>query len=75
MIKEHELVALTKQFPEHRLEVDDIGTVVHCYEGGRAFEVEFMLGGGETIVVLTLESEEVRALRSRDVLHARRLAA
>ncbi len=75
MIQEHELVALTRQFPEYHLEIDDIGTVVHCYEGGSAFEVEFMLGGGETIVVLTLEAEEVRALRSRDVLHARRVAA
>jgi hypothetical protein len=75
MIKEHELVALTKQFPEYHLEIDDMGTVVHCYEEGRAFEVEFMLGGGETTLVLTLEPEEVRALRSRDILHARRLAA
>ena len=39
----HELdrVALTAPVPEARLEAGDVGTIVHAYADGRAFEIEF----------------------------------
>ena len=42
MIKEHERVVLTTPVPADGLEVGDVGTVVHIYDDGRAYEVEFI---------------------------------
>ena len=75
MIQEHCLVALTRNFTEHHLEQGDIGTVVHCYADGGAFEVEFMRDGGETALVVTVELHEIRGVCSDDVLYARGIAA
>ena len=41
MIREHDRVVLTAPVPQERLEIDDVGTVVHVYPDGQAFEVEF----------------------------------
>ncbi|MFO7665030.1 MAG: DUF4926 domain-containing protein [Desulfobacterales bacterium] len=54
MINEFETVVLNKEFPEYGLRRGDIGTAVHCYKGGKAFEVEFVSGKGGTIAVITL---------------------
>jgi Domain of unknown function (DUF4926) len=74
-MKEHDLVVLTHDNPEHGLEAGDVGTVVHCYGDGDAFEVEFMSAAARTIAVLTLERKELRELEEGDILHARRLPA
>ena len=50
---ELDLVALERDMPEHGLRKGDVGTVVHRYADGRAFEVEMMTGDGTTIAVLT----------------------
>ncbi len=42
MIKEHERVVLKKGIPEQGLKTGDVGTVVHIYKKGEAFEVEFL---------------------------------
>ena len=41
MIREHERVVLTAHLPGKDLEVGDVGTVVHIYKDGEAFELEF----------------------------------
>ena len=75
MIREHDSVALTRDLPAEGLVKGDVGTVVHVYEGGAAYEVEFMNYEGETIAVTTLEAEAVRAVGMRDVPHVREVTA
>ena len=74
MIAELALVALTRDLPEHDLQAGDVGTVVHCYQGGGAFEVEFASASGRTIAVLTLDRAALRPLGGGDILHVRELA-
>ena len=75
MIKELDLVVLTTAIPEERLEAGDVGTVVHAYQDGQAFEVEFMTLDGTTAAVVTVESSQVRPVSHRDITHAREMAA
>jgi hypothetical protein len=75
MINELDLVVLRRDLSAYGLEEGDVGTVVHCYGDGKAVEVEFITGEGETIAVETLEVEEVRPMQRREILHARELAA
>ena len=75
MIKEHERVVLTVAVPEERLEPGDVGTVVHIYRDGQAYEVEFIALDGHTAVVATLEASQVRPVSSREITHARELRA
>ena len=42
MIKEHEDIVLTVDLPSAGLMAGDVGVVVHIYEGGKAYEVEFI---------------------------------
>jgi len=72
-MREHELVVLTSGVPEHGLEPGDIGTVVHCYGGSGAFEVEFMSADARTVAVLTLDRGSIRELEKGEILRARRL--
>jgi|PlaIllAssembly_1097288.scaffolds.fasta_scaffold1811619_1 hypothetical protein len=73
MFSELETVVLTRDIAEHGLKSGDIGAVVHSYQGGTAFEVEFVTGGGGTIAVLTLKEDDLRPVGAREVLHAREL--
>ena len=75
MIKEHERVVLTRPVPTQALEAGDVGTVVHVYRDGRAYEVEFVTLEGKTAAVVTLEADHVRPVGKRDITHARQLAA
>jgi hypothetical protein len=75
VIRESDLVALTDDLHEHGLERGDVGTVVHRYEGGPAYEVEFVAATGETIAVLTLGGDAIRPLAGRELLHVRPLPA
>ncbi len=75
MIKDLDTVALKRDFPEHHLAHGDLGTVVHVYEGGKAFEVEFVTLAGETVAVLTLDSEQIRPIRAGEIANARQVAA
>jgi hypothetical protein len=72
---EHSLVVLTRTIAEHGLEAGDIGTVVHRYRDGRAFEVEFAGAGARSVAVLTLEPTDVRGMEPGEILHARRRSA
>lgn len=75
MMKELERVVLTKAVPAEGLESDDVGTVVHAYRDGEAFEVEFTTLDGETAAVVTVEASDVRPVGRREITHARELSA
>ena len=75
MIGELDTVVLEHDIKEHRLAKGDIGAVVHCYEKGHAFEVEFVTAGGETVALLTLSSSDVRSMYPKEILHVRELTA
>lgn len=75
MIAEHERVVLTKSVPAEGLESGDVGTVVHVYKDGLAYEVEFTTLDGKTAAVATLEATQVRPVGTREITHARQLAA
>ena len=75
MIKEHERVVLTAPVPAEGLETGDVGTVVHIYKDGLAYEVEFITLAGNTAAVVTLEAAQVRPVGKREITHARELAA
>ena len=75
MIKEHDRVVLKKSVPEQGLKAGDIGTVIHVYNKGAAFEVEFLTIHGETVAVATLEASQVRPVQKREITHARLLRA
>ncbi len=75
MIKEHERVVLKKGIPDQGLKTGDVGTVVHIYTKGEAFEVEFLTLHGETVAIATLNASQVRPVLKREITHARLLRA
>jgi hypothetical protein len=75
MIAEHERVVLTANVPAEGLESGDVGTVVHVYKDGLAYEVEFTTLDGKTAAVTTLEATQVRPVGNGEITHARQLAA
>lgn len=75
MLHELDLVVLTRDVAAHQLRQGDVGTIVHRYERGPAFEVEFVTAAGSTVAVLTLEQADVRPLGGGEIFHVRNLAA
>ena len=75
MNPEHSRVVLTSDIPTDALKVGDVGTIVHIYEGGVAYEVEFFTLNGDTVAVATVEAGQLRPVSSTDVTHARTLVA
>jgi uncharacterized protein DUF4926 len=71
MIKEHDRVVLTSDLTGESLKAGDVGTVVHVYARGEAFEVEFLTLDGKTVAIATVPSSQVRAVNSQDITHAR----
>ena len=71
MINELDLVVLTSDFPDSQLKAGDIGTVVHVYPSGSAFEVEVMTVDGKTVDVITVEASQVRPIGEMEVMHSR----
>jgi hypothetical protein len=74
MIKEHERIVLIAPVPASGLEAGDVGSVVHIYKDGQAYEVEFVILDGHTAAVLTLEASQVGPVSRRDLTHARELS-
>ena len=74
MIKEHDRVVLKTSVPAEGLEECDVGTVVHVYKDGEAYEVEFVALDGHTAAVVTLEAAQVRPISARDITHTRELS-
>ena len=73
MIRELDPVVLTHDIDEHGLKRGDLGAVVHRYQDGEAFEVEFVTADGSTAALLTLTPADLRPMRGREILHAREL--
>jgi hypothetical protein len=69
MIREHERVVLKTNVPAARLQAGDVGTVVHVYADGQAYEVEFVTLDGHTAAVVTLDAGHVRPVRARERTH------
>lgn len=57
--KNLEIVALNHDISEYGLKKGDTGTIVDIYEGGEAYEIEFMTNEGKTIAVLTLNFTDI----------------
>jgi hypothetical protein len=77
MIKDLDVVALTRDVPEHGLVAGDIGTVVFVYDTktpGPAYEVEFAALDGTSIAIVTVEAPSVRPIRAREIAHGRQVA-
>lgn len=72
MITEYSMVVLSSDHTASGLRAGDVGSVVHVYDGGKAYEVEFVDGAGSTIALLTLDAPEVRLVDAGELLHARR---
>ncbi len=70
-MKEHDRVVLEFDIREHGLEAGDVGTIVHVYDQGKAYEIEFVSLNGQTIAVATIEAQKVRPARDREITHAR----
>ena len=75
MIGDLDTVVLSRDLPDHGLKRGDIGAVVHSYKEGKAFEVEFITGQGQTLAVVTLDSQDVRLMEDKEILHVRKLQA
>ena len=72
-MRELEIAVLTRSIGEVALQQGDVGTIVHVYPGGIAYEVEFLTADGETIAVLTLAEGDIRPMQGRELLHVRSL--
>ncbi len=73
IISEHERVVLTEPVAAEGLVVRDVGTVVHVYPDGQAYEVEFTSLAGTTVAVATVEARGVRSVTGHEITHARDL--
>lgn len=75
MIPEHERAVLIENVPGTDFKVGDVGTVVHVYSDGKAYEIEFFAYDGRTLDVVTVEAHQVRPVGHRDIMHVRELSA
>jgi (2Fe-2S) ferredoxin len=75
MMKEHDRVVLKAAITAECLEAGDVGTIVHVYRDGAAYEVEFTTLNGDTAAVVTVESSQIRPVNKREITHARELQA
>ena len=73
MIRELDTVVLSRDLKEYSLTRGDVGAVVHCCANNKAYEVEFVTGGGGTIAVITLSESDIRPMRNEEILHVRTL--
>ena len=72
MIHELETVVLACDLPRYGLKQGDMGTVVLLH-GDAAYGVEFMTLDGETIAVVSLTKDQVRAVGPGEMPHSRAL--
>ncbi len=74
MVRELDTVVLAHDLKGYPLKTGDVGGVVHAYRHGKAFEVEFITGDGETVAVVTLLESDIRPICREEILHVRALA-
>jgi hypothetical protein len=73
MFKEHDRVVLTSDIPHNGLKAGDVGTIVHIYQHGEAFEVEFLTLDDDTAAIATVLPSQARPVSNRDIAHARQI--
>jgi len=73
MIKEHDRAVLKKSIPGKGLKTGDVGTVIHIYKKGEAFEVEFSRLHRKMVAIATLEASQIRPVQKKKITHARLL--
>ena len=71
MLKEHDRVVLTADFPEHRLKAGDIGVIVLTHGPGKGYEIEIFTADGKTYDVITVDADQVRPVSQLEIAHAR----
>ena len=72
MIKELDCVALADDLPDYGLAVGDVGAVVHVYEGGHSYQVEFTTFDGTTVAVAKVSAtNQIRPVGNKEIHHAR----
>ena len=64
-------MVITRDIPEHGLISGDVGTVVHCYGDGEAYEVEVVAANGHTVAPMTLHASSVRLKQGWEISHVR----
>lgn len=74
MIQELDTIVLTRDVPQKKLRKGDLGAVVLVHAHNAAYEVEFVTLGGDTLAVVTLPADAVRAATGREIAHAREVA-
>ena len=74
-MREHERVVLKSPILDKGLEAGDVGTVVHVFRDGEAYEIEFVALDGHTAAVATVEASQVRPVHPAEIPHARELVA
>ena len=62
MVKEHDVVALTEDVPSEGLRKGDVGAVVHCYQAGDLYEVEFIDERGRTKRIASIPASRLMKL-------------
>ena len=67
MIKELQVVALTRDISGTHLKKGDLGTVVLVYGNNEAYMVEFLLQTGFTAALTDLKSDDVRPIEYHEL--------
>lgn len=62
MLKEHDVVTVMVEIPEHGLAAGDVGAVVHCYPGQDVYEVDVLDDQGRTKSVVTMPGKKLLRL-------------
>ena len=73
MFKEHDRIVLTTDIPQEGLKAGDVGTIVHIYPQGEAFDVEFLTLDGDTAAIATVLPSRARPVTNKDITHARNM--
>jgi 3-dehydroquinate synthase class II len=75
IIEEFEDVVLVEDLPKYGLRAGDIGVIVDIHGNHTGYTVEFMTRAGTTVAVVTLNSNQIRAIGEREMLQSRPLEA
>ncbi|GAB4048672.1 DUF4926 domain-containing protein [Spirosoma foliorum] len=70
-MNEFDLVVLQEDVSDGQLKAGDVGTILTVYNGGKAFEVEFVTLTGEAVAIETLLAHQIREVRASEIMAVR----
>ncbi len=73
MLEEHDRIVLTDDISDSGLKAGDVGTIVHTYPNGEAFEVEFLTLDGNTAALASVLPSQARLVTRTDITHTREI--